>query len=113
MKNIEFGKFGEEKGIEFLKRNGYKIIERNYKTKIGEIDIIAKKEKQIIFIEVKTRSSDNYGFPEEAVNQRKLKKIEKVAYLYLKSKKTNLPIRFEVLSIIKDKENFKFEIIPI
>ncbi|MCM8784945.1 MAG: YraN family protein [Candidatus Omnitrophica bacterium] len=113
MRNIELGKFGEEKGIEFLKKNGYKIIERNYRTKIGEIDIIAKKKREIVFIEVKTRSSDNYGLPEGAVNQRKLKKIEKVAYLYLKLKKINLPVKFEVLSIIKENDNFKFEIIPI
>ena len=87
MNNIEFGKLGEEKAIEFLKKNGYKILERNYKTKIGEIDIIAIKKKKIIFIEVKTRSSYNFGRPEEAVNEKKLRKIESVAQIYLQSKK--------------------------
>lgn len=113
MKNIEFGKTGEEKAVEFLKNNGYKIIERNYRTKIGEIDIIAKHKKEIVFIEVKTRSSDDFGMPEESVNERKLKRIEKVAEIYLKSKKINLPYRFEVLTILKEDENFKIEIIPI
>lgn len=113
MKNIEFGKIGEEKAVEFLKNNGYKIIERNYRTKIGEIDIIAKHKREIVFIEVKTRSSDDFGIPEESVNERKLKRIEKIAEIYLKRKKINLPYRFEVLSILKEDENFKIEIIPI
>ncbi|MCM8804856.1 MAG: YraN family protein [Candidatus Omnitrophica bacterium] len=113
MKNIEFGKIGEEKAIKFLKNNGYEIIERNYKTKIGEIDIIARKKREIIFIEVKTRSSDNFGMPEEAVNEKKLKKIEKVGNIYLKRKKLDLPYRFEVLSIIKEGKDLKIEIIPI
>lgn len=113
MRNITLGKLGEDKAVEFLRKNGYKIIERNYRTKIGEIDIIAKRKREIVFIEVKTRSSDICGLPEESVNQRKIKKIENIAYLYLKSKKINLPVRFEVLSIIKDKNGFKFEIIPI
>lgn len=113
MKNLELGKIGEEKAIEFLKKNGYKIIEKNYRTKIGEIDIIAKRKKEIIFIEVKTRSSDEFGLPEEAVNEIKLRKIEKVALTYLNSKKINLPFKFEVLSLIKIGNEFKFEIIPV
>ena len=113
MNKIELGKLGEEKAIEFLIKNGYKIIEKNYKTKIGEIDLIAKKKKEIVFIEVKTRSSDKFGLPEEAVNERKLKKIEKVALLYLNSKKIDLPYRFEVLSIMKVGNDFEFQIISV
>lgn len=113
MRNIEIGKIGEKKAIEYLESNGYKIIEKNFKVKFGEIDIIARKKREIIFIEVKTRTNDNFGYPEEAVNKTKLKKIEKVALFYLNSKKINLSYRFEVLSILKDKEKFKFEIIPI
>ncbi|HOK56094.1 MAG TPA: YraN family protein [bacterium] len=113
MRNIEFGKLGEEKAVEFLRKKGYRIIEKNYRTKIGEIDLIAKRRKEIIFIEVKTRSSDNFGLPQEAVNERKLKKIEQVAQIYLNSKKINLPFRFEVLSIMKSGNDFKFEIIPV
>lgn len=113
MKNIEIGKFGEDKAVEFLKRNGYKIIERNFKTRIGEIDIIAKRKREIVFIEVKTRSSDDFGFPEESVNERKIRKIEKVAEIYMNKKKINLPFSFEVLSIRIEDGNLKFEIIPI
>jgi putative endonuclease len=113
MNNIYLGKLGEEKAIEFLKKKGYKIIERNYRTKIGEIDLIAKKKREIIFIEVKTRSSDKFGLPEEAVNERKLKKIEQVALTYLDSKKIDLPFRFEVLSIMKVGNDFKFQIINV
>ncbi len=113
MRNIEFGKFGEEKAVEFLKKNGYKIIERNYRTKIGEIDIIARKKREIIFIEVKTRSSDDFGMPEESINERKLRKIEKVAQIYLKNKKLKIPFRFEILSILTKDNDFKIKIIPI
>ncbi|MCM8818662.1 MAG: YraN family protein [Candidatus Omnitrophica bacterium] len=113
MKNIYLGKLGEEKAVEFLKKNGYRIIDRNFKTKIGEIDIIAKKKKEIVFIEVKTRSSDNFGLPEEAINKQKLRRIEKTALLYLNFKKIDLPFKFEVLSIQKEGEDFKFEIISL
>jgi len=113
MKNIYLGKEGEEKAVEFLKKNGYRIIERNFRTKIGEIDIIARRKKEIVFIEVKTRSSDNFGLPEEAVGEKKLKKIEKVALMYLNSRKIDLPFTFEVLSVLNEGKNFKFEIIPV
>ncbi|MCS7180842.1 MAG: YraN family protein [bacterium] len=113
MKNIEIGKLGEEKAIEFLKKKGYKIVDRNYRTKIGEIDIVAQKRKEIIFIEVKTRSSDDFGLPQEAINEKKLRKMEKVAFIYLNSKKINLPFKFEILSIIKTGDNFNFEIIHL
>lgn len=113
MRNIYLGKIGEEKAIEFLKKNGYKIIDRNFRTKIGEIDIICKKKREIVFIEVKTRSSDDFGLPEEAVNEKKLKRMEKVAYLYMELKKINSPFKFEVLSIKKEDGDFKFEIIPV
>ncbi|MCM8772312.1 MAG: YraN family protein [Candidatus Omnitrophica bacterium] len=113
MRNIELGKIGEEKAINFLQKNGYKIIDRNFRTKFGEIDIIAKKNRKIVFIEVKTRSSDNFGLPEEAVNKKKLRKIERVGLCYMNLKKINLPFTFEILSIRIDKNDFKFEIIPI
>lgn len=113
MKTVEIGKIGEEKAVEFLRKNRYKIIERNYRTKIGEIDIIARKNREIVFIEVKLRTSNKFGLPQESVNKKKIEKIEKISQIYLNSKKINLPYRFETLSIIKDGENLNFEIIPI
>ncbi len=84
MNHIEFGKFGEEKACSLLKKKRYKILERNYKNEIGEIDIIAQKKKTIVFVEVKTRASDAFGRPSYAVNSKKQQKIEMVALCYLK-----------------------------
>lgn len=112
MNKTDFGKFGEEKGIEFLKKKGYKILTKNFRTKLGEIDIIAKKDKKIVFIEVKTRRNSEFGFPEESVNRKKLLRIERCAHIYLTRNKIDCDYRFEILSILL-KENPEFNIIPI
>ncbi|MBI4684587.1 MAG: YraN family protein [Nitrospirae bacterium] len=93
------GSKGEDLAAEHLKRKGYKIIARNYKTPIGEIDIIAQDRETLVFVEVKTRSSNAFGSPFEAVDARKQMKLKKLALLYLKIQKKNPPVRFDVLSI--------------
>ena len=82
--NICLGKSGEEIATQLLKEQGYKIWVRNYKTKLGEIDIIAKDKDTVCFIEVKTRHSDKFGSPEESISESKQKKIVRVALLFLK-----------------------------
>ena len=95
-----FGKIGEKKAAEFLKKKGYSIIELNYRTHYGEIDIIAKDGEYTVFIEVKTRSGNEYGAPSEAVNAKKQEKYVKVATEYLvKNKKTDTLCRFDVVEI--------------
>ncbi|GAI75687.1 unnamed protein product [marine sediment metagenome] len=79
MDNI--GRFGENVASKFLKDKGYKIKERNYRTFLGEIDIICESKGNIIFVEVKTRRSDKFGYPEEAVNFIKQRKIIKMLYV--------------------------------
>jgi putative endonuclease len=81
MDNI--GKFGEDIASKYLKDKGYKIKERNYRTFLGEIDIICEYKGNIIFVEVKTRNSDKFGYPEEAINLAKQRKIIKNALCYL------------------------------
>ena len=81
MDNI--GKFGEDIASKYLEEKGYKIKERNYRTFLGEIDIITEYKGSIIFIEVKTRRSDKFGYPEEAINFNKQQKIIKNALCYL------------------------------
>jgi len=81
MDNI--GKFGEDIASKYLQEKGYKIIERNYRTFLGEIDIISEYKGTIIFVEVKTRRSDRFGYPEEAINLNKQRKIIKNALCYL------------------------------
>ena len=101
-KNIEFGKAAETEAAEFLKTQGYKILKVNYRTKLGEIDIIAKDKDTICFVEVKARRSLNLGSPCEAVSLRKQGQIAKVAVYYLKlNRLLGQAARFDVLSILR------------
>lgn len=96
---IRLGKEGEEIATNFLKKRGYKILCRNYKTPLGEADIIAKDKNCIVFIEVKTRSNDSFGQPFESIDFRKKERLKKIALYYLKQHQTELPVRFDVISI--------------
>lgn len=94
------GRAGENLAEKFLIKEGYKILYRNYKTHVGEIDIIAEIDNTIVFVEVKTRSNENYGKPAEAVDISKQEKYIKVATEYLlKNKKTEQNCRFDVIEI--------------
>ncbi len=97
------GREGEEIAVKFLKKKGYRIIEKNYRTVFGEIDIIARDKDVIVFTEVKTRADNTFGYPFEAVNRRKREKIKKVALSFMKKCRKEFPARFDVLSItVKD-----------
>lgn len=100
---IAIGKLGEDEASKYLKSKGYTLIQRNYRTRYGEIDIIAKDGKYIVFVEVKTRSSTYFGFPREAVDKYKQSRIKNVSILYLAQKKLiNSNIRFDVVEVILD-----------
>lgn len=103
------GSKGEDLAVKFLKNKGYKIVSRNFKTPIGEVDIIAEDGKTIVFVEVKTRSDDSFGRPFEAVNHRKREKLKKLALFYLKHHRNDMPLRFDVLSIEMDGDKSKIE----
>ena len=97
----KLGKAGEAIACKYLKRLGYVIIARNYSTRIGEIDIIAKDGDTLVFVEVKTRRSDAYGRPEEAINAKKKRKLSRLAQLYIKNKNLyNKKARFDVVAIL-------------
>jgi putative endonuclease len=81
----KFGQEGEALAARHLKKNGYRIIEKNYRTKLGEIDIIAKDKDTLVFVEVKSRRSWQFGNPKAAVTPRKQRKISMVALHYLKN----------------------------
>jgi len=99
--NLYLGKSGEELAVDLLRENGYKIIARNYKTRLGEIDIIAREKDTVCFIEVKARRSDKFGFPQEAVLRTKQRQISKVALGFLKDKNLlDRKARFDVVSVI-------------
>lgn len=99
--NLNLGMAAEEAAAELLKKNGYRIISRNYKTKIGEIDIIARDKDTLAFVEVKARSSLAFGNPAEAVIKHKIRQISKAALSFLKE--NNLlheKARFDVVSFV-------------
>lgn len=93
------GLFGERIAENFIKSKGYKIVMKNYRCKLGEIDLIAERGNLLVFIEVKTRSNDKFGKGFEAVNFKKIDKIRKVATLYLMQNNLEREVRFDVISI--------------
>ena len=94
------GKRGEDIAVSYLKRLKYKIIERNYSCRFGEIDIIGKDKKTLSFIEVKTRSSMTYGHPYQVVNKKKQHQISKVALNYLNQNNLHgVDARFDVVAV--------------
>lgn len=110
MNKREEGRLGEKIAEEYLKKKGYKILEKNFLTPLGEIDIIARKEKWLCFIEVKYRKGKKYGSPLVAVDFRKIERIKKlIDYYCLKEKISETPLRIEVVGITKENESFKIE----
>lgn len=108
----QFGQTSEAIAADYLQRNGYKILVRNYRTKLGEIDLIARDGDTLAFIEVKARRSARYGNPKYAVNRWKQKKISMAALAYLKStKQMNVKARFDVLAILSPKHPPRIELI--
>ena len=104
-KNIKLGKQGESQAQKYLKKSGWTILETNWRNPFGEVDIIAKKDDIIAFIEVKTRLSDAYGTPSEAVQKtRKLKYIRGANY-YFCNKNIDCTVRFDIIEIYKGQLN--------
>jgi len=104
------GKCGEELACKYLEKNNYNILERNFKCMQGEIDIIAfdNSNKELVFIEVKTRTNFNYGIPAESINHIKQQHIQNSVkyYLYLKNIQ-NIFIRIDVIEIVVNKNVYK------
>lgn len=108
---IELGKSGEDVACDFLKGNGYKILERNYRSRLGEVDIIARDKDTLCFIEVKTRRGEDFGLPIEAVSRTKQRQIAKAALAFLKEH--NLldgKARFDVVSVLYKTQDNKPQI---
>lgn len=97
---IATGKEGEKLAADFLKKNGYRIIDKNFRCPLGEIDIVAREKGTIVFVEVKTRKSSKLGYPEQAVGIRKQKKMSQLALWYLQKRKlADISARFDVVAI--------------
>ena len=79
------GAWGEDRAAEFLAREGYRILERNYRCSLGEMDIIAREGRTVVFVEVKTRSSERFGPPQAAIGPHKQRRMTAIALCYLKA----------------------------
>lgn len=104
MNKNEIGLYGERQAARFLRDKGYKIISANYRTRLGEIDIVASKGKFIAFIEVKTRGENSIALPREFVDRSKQNKIITAAETYLAGNSTKLQPRFDIIEVYLDKD---------
>ena len=98
--HFETGNIGETLAVEYLQKNGFEIRERNWRSKHLEIDIIASKQHQLIFVEVKTRRSLAFGYPEESINQIKMKRLRLAASVYQYKCPQFRSIQFNVIAIL-------------
>ena len=106
-RHLQLGRLGEKSAVKFLKRCGYKILARNFSCFLGEIDIVARKNEVISFVEVKTRRSTRFGIPMEAVTRAKKKKLAELAWFYLtKYNLLSVPCRFDVVSVLVKRERW-------
>jgi len=108
---LSLGRWGEDQAVRFLLSRRMRILQRNYRAPVGEVDIIARKGKMIAFIEVKTRRGTGFGLPQEAVGPRKQRQIIRTAQWYLLGVKERLQPRFDVIAILKRGEEAQIEYI--
>jgi len=101
------GTAGEAAAAKFLKKNGYKILAKNYRKTYGEIDIVAQNGENIAFVEVKTRKSDLFGTPAEFVTVKKQKRIIKAAYAYIQQHNLDAEFTFDIVEVYLDKNKIK------
>ena len=107
--HYELGKKGEQLAIDYLIKQGYKIVERNWRFQKAEIDIIARKEETLISVEVKTRSTNNFGNPQDFVNPKKIKLMVLAMNEYVLKKDLDVEVRFDIMAITKNKRSFDIE----
>ena len=105
----ELGKLGEELAVAFLQKNSYEILETNWTFQKAEIDIIAKKENTLAIIEVKTRSTTDFGLPQDFVKPKKIQLLVKAVNEYVTSNDLDVSVRFDIIAIYKEDNSFIIE----
>ena len=105
----ELGKLGEEMAVEFLEKDGYKIVETNWTFQKAEIDIIAKKENVLAIVEVKTRSSLDFGLPQDFVKTKKIQLLVKAVDAFVTERDLDVEVRFDIVAIHKEGKSFVIE----
>ncbi len=105
----ELGKKGETLAVEYLTKNGYNIVERNYRFDKAEVDIIAQKESTLAIIEVKTRSTNEFGNPQDFVKPKQIQRLVKAVDEYVTVNDLDVEIRFDIIAIVKNNSGFDIE----
>lgn len=105
----ELGKKGEELAVDHLIKNGYRILERNYRYQKAEVDIIAQKENVLSVIEVKTRSSIDFGLPQDFVKPKQIRNLVKAVDEYVNTNALEVEVRFDIIAISKAKSDYAVE----
>ncbi|MEZ0128889.1 YraN family protein [Flavobacterium sp. LBUM151] len=105
----ELGKKGEELAVEHLRENGYKILDRNWTFQKAEIDIIAEKDNILAIIEVKTRSSTDFGLPQDFVKPKKIQLLVKAVNAYINDREIDFEVRFDIIAVQRNGESFAIE----
>ncbi len=101
MNHVELGKMGEERAVAYLESKNFMVLDRNYRFMRAEVDVVASTDREIVFVEVKTRRNKSYGEPEESVNDAKKRQLFKVAEAWLHERKMEgAPVRFDVITIL-------------
>lgn len=93
------GKRGEALAVAHLKKQGMSIEARNYRCRLGEIDLVAREGDTLIFVEVRSRTSTGFGLPQETVDHRKQRRLRRIAEVYL-SGRSETPVRFDVVAVL-------------
>ena len=105
----DLGKLGEELAVEYLQKNGYEVIETNWVFQKAEVDIIARKDAVLAIVEVKTRSSIDFGLPQDFVKPKKIQLLVKAVNEYVISNDLDLNVRFDIIAISKEDKEFSIE----
>ena len=105
----ELGNWGEDMAVDFLVDKGYEIKERNWRFKKAEVDIIATMENTLVAVEVKTRSTDYFGNPQDFIKAKKIKLLVKAVDEYVNRNDLDVEVRFDVIAIIKTENEIKIE----
>lgn len=108
-KHNELGKKGEQLAVDFLLKNGYDIAERNYRFDKAEVDIIANKDDVLTIVEVKTRSTTNFGNPQDFVKPKQIKSLVKAVDEYVTVNNLNVEVRFDIIAIVKVGKQYEIE----
>ena len=109
MKRDELGKYGEDLAAAYLQSNGYRIVRRNYRYRRAEVDILAIKDQVLVVVEVKTRNSSAFGDPQQFVSKAQVKLLVEAADHYLQEQQLDAEVRFDIIAILKNKEQQKLE----